>query len=589
MFNPKPYRVSPFVVLAGSRARRWSRVGALALALLFTLGCALTEVATSPENTPAPGSPTQAANRPAATPTRSSATPRNTPSGAPAQPRSADELILPFIGGDPPTLDPAVAQDSTSAEVIVEIYAGLVTIDKDLKIVPDLAESWTVSDDRKTYTFKLRGDAKFHNGKAVTAQDFKYSIERAADPKTESPVADSYLGDIVGVREKLNRKANDVSGVKVIDDHTLAITIDAPKSYFLAKLTYPTAFVVDKDNVEGGGKTWFLKPNGTGPYKLGSYNFGQQIVLTRNDIYYGTPKPQVKTVTLSISGGSFMTRYENGEIDSTFVSIIDIDRVLDPTNALNKELTVAPQFSVDYIGFNVTKPPFDDVKVRQAFNMAIDKKTIAEVVLKKTAQPASGVLPPKFPGFNDSLKGLGFDPAKAKQLIAESKYGDVSKLPDITINLSGGGSNAGPEMQAIVEMIKQNLGVDVNIQQQEFAAFLQELNKRPNNFQMYNIGWIADYPDPQDFLDILFHGDSLDNHMAYNNPQVNKLLEDARLENDQKKRIDLYQQAEQIIVTDAVWVPLFVGDSYWLTKPYVKGLIYPPFVIPRLKYASISK
>src|SRR5439155_10961601 len=120
MFNRKTYRVSPFVVLA--------------LALLFSLGCALTEVATSPENTPAPGSPTQAANRPAATPTRSGATPRNTPSGAPAQPRSADELILPFIGGDPPTLDPAVAQDSTSAEVIVEIYAGLVTIDKDLKI-----------------------------------------------------------------------------------------------------------------------------------------------------------------------------------------------------------------------------------------------------------------------------------------------------------------------------------------------------------------------------------------------------------------------------------------------------------------------
>ncbi len=575
MFKLKAFPVSPVVLLA--------------FALLFSLGCALTEVATSSENTPASSAPTQSANRPAATPTRSGSTPRNTPAAAPAQPRSADELILPFIGGDPPTLDPAVAQDATSAEVIVEIYGGLVTIDKDLKIVPDLAESWTISDDKKTYTFKLRGDAKFHNGKAVTAQDFKYSIERAADPKTESPVADSYLGDIVGVREKLNRKATDVSGVKVVDDKTLAITIDAPKSYFLAKLTYPTAFVVDKANVDSGGRTWFLKPNGTGPYKLGSYNFGQQIVLTRNDIYYGTPKPQVKTVTLSISGGSFMTRYENGELDSTFVSIIDIDRVLDPTNALNKELTVAPQFSIDYIGFNVSKPPFDDPKVRQAFNMAIDKKTIAEVVLKKTAQPANGILPPKFPGFNDNLKGLTFDPDKAKQLIKDSKYGDVSKLPEITLNVSGGGGTAGPEMEAIVEMFKQNLGVDVQIQQQEFASFLQELNKRPNNLQMYSIGWIADYPDPQDFLDILFYGDSLDNHMSYNNPQVNKLLEAARIETDSKKRIDLYQQAEQIIVSDAAWIPLFVGDNYWLDKPYVKGLIHPPFVIPRLKYASIGR
>ncbi len=576
MFNMKTYRVSPLVLLA--------------LTVLFSLGCALTDVATSPETTPAPAAPTQPGSRPAATPTRAGAAPANTPStSAPAQPRSADELILPFIGGDPPTLDPAVAQDSTSAEVIVEIYGGLVTIDKDLKIVPDLAESWTISDDKLTYTFKLRADAKFQNGRAVTAQDFKYSIERAADPKTESPVADSYLGDIVGVRDKLNRKANEVSGVKVIDDRTLAITIDAPKSYFLAKLTYPTAFVVDKANVESGDKTWFLKPNGTGPYKLASYDFGQQIVLTRNDIYYGTPKPAVKNVTLSIGGGSFMTRYENGEMDSTFVSIIDIDRVLDPTNALNKELTVAPQFSIDYIAFNVNKPPFDDPKVRQAFNMAIDKKTIADVVLKKTAQPAYGILPPKFPGFNDSLKGLTFNADQAKQLIAQSKYGDVSKLPDITLTISGAGGTAGPEMQAIVEMIKQNLGVDVNIQQEEFATFLQDLNKRPNNFQMWNIGWIADYPDPQDFLDILFHGDSLDNHTGYNNPQVNKLLEDARVETDDKKRIALYQQAEQTLVNDAVWIPLFVGDNYWLTKPYVKGLIYPPFVIPRLKYASISK
>ncbi|MBI1802068.1 MAG: peptide ABC transporter substrate-binding protein [Chloroflexi bacterium] len=572
--------------------RRVSPLLLLALGLLFSLGCALTDLASAPEGTPASAPPpggaaTQAPNRPAATPTRAGAATR--PAATPTGPRAPDSLLLPFVGGDPPTLDPAVAQDATSAEVIVEIYGGLVTIDKDLKIVPDLAESWTLSDDKKTYTFKLRADAKFHNGRAVTAQDFKYSLERAADSKTESPVADSYLGDIVGVKDKLNRKATEVRGVKAVDDRTLQITIDAPKSYFLAKLTYPTAFVVDKSNVDSGGKTWFLKPNGTGPYKLAKYDFGQQIVLERNDIFYGTPKPSVKTVTLSISGGSFMTRYENGELDSTPVSIIDIDRVLDPANALNKELTVAPQFSISYIGFNVEKPPFDDLKVRQAFNMAIDKKTIAEVVLKKTSQPAKGILPPRFPGFNDNLKGLDYDPDKAKQLIKESKYGDPSKLPEITLNISGGGGGAGPMTEAIVEMIKQNIGVEVNIQQQEFASFLQDLNKRPTPFQMYSIGWIADYPDPQDFLDILFHGQSLDNHMSYANPEVDKLLEQAQVETDEKKRISLYQQAEQMLVTDAVWIPLFVGDDYWLTKPYVKGLIYPPFVIPRLKYATISR
>ena len=574
MNTPKTFRLSPLVLMG--------------LVLLFSLGCALTDVGSSPAATPVAGAP--AATQPPSSQgggTRVPGTPARPAARTPlpAGPHSADSLLIPFAG-DPPTLDPAVAQDATSAEVIVEVYSGLVTIDKDLKVVADLADSWTISDDRKTYTFKLRSDAKFQDGRAVTADDFKYSLERAADPATGSPVADSYLGDIVGVQDKLNGKAKTVTGVKVVDAQTLAITIDAPKTYFQAKLTYPTAFVVDKANV-ATGRTWYLKPNGTGPYKLTSYNFGQQMVLTRNDNFYGTPKPQVKTVTLAISGGSFMTRYENNELDVTAVGIIDIDRVTDSTNALNKELTVAPQFSIDYIGFNVTKPPFDDVKVRQAFNMAIDKKTIAEVVLKKTAQPAYGILPPKFPGFNDSLKGLTYDPAKAKQLLTESKYGDVSKMPDITLYASGAGGSAGPEKDAIVEMLKQNLGVTVSIQQQEFASFLQDLNKRPNSFQMYSIGWIADYPDPQDFLDILFHGASLDNHTSYNNPQVNKLLEDARVETDAKKRIDLYQQAEQILVTDAVWIPLFVGDQYWLTKPYVKGLIFPPFVIPRLKYVSI--
>lgn len=575
MVSLKKYHLSPLVILT--------------IGLLFSIGCALTDVASSPENTPVPGAPTQAA--PAATrapgSTPSGSTPRNTPSSS--APRSPDSLLLPFPGGDPPTLDPAIAQDSTSAEIIVEVYSGLVTIDKDLKVVPDLADSWTVSDDKKTYTFKIKSDAKFQDGRAVTAQDFKYSLERAADPATESPVADSYLGDIVGVREKLNRKATDVSGIKVVDDKTLAITIDAPKTYFLAKMTYPTAFVVDQNNVKSGGRTWFLKPNGTGPYKLTKYDFGQQITLTKNDSYAGTPKPSITTVTYAISGGSAMTRYENGEIDSTFVTVVDVDRVLDPANALNKELTIVPQFSIDYIGFNVTKPPFDDPKVRQAFNMAIDKKTIAEVVLKKMASAAYGVLPPKFPAYNDNLKGLTYDPAKAAQLIKDSKYGDASKLPEVTLNISGGGGSAGPAIEAMVEMIKQNIGVTVNIQQTEFATFLQDLNKKPMPYQMYSIGWIADYPDPQDFLDILFHGSSLDNHTGYNNPQVNKLLEDARIETDAKKRVDLYQQAEQQIVNDGVWIPLFISDNYYLTKPYVKNLIYPPFVIPRLKYASISR
>ena len=197
---------------------------------------------------------------------------------------------------------------------VAEIFSGLVTLDQNLKVVPDIAEKWDVSDDRKTYTFYLRKEVKFHDGRPVTAQDFKYSIERAANPATLSPTAENYLGDIVGVKDKLNRKAAEVSGVQVIDDYTLKITIDAPKAYFLAKLTFPTAYVVDKNNVERGGRTWTDKPNGTGPFKLQEYVRSQRLILAKNENYYGDVKPKLDEVQFILAGGSFMTMYENGDL-----------------------------------------------------------------------------------------------------------------------------------------------------------------------------------------------------------------------------------------------------------------------------------
>ncbi|MCW5879639.1 MAG: hypothetical protein KIS91_01670, partial [Anaerolineae bacterium] len=346
----------------------------------------------------------------------------------PAAPAAPDTLRLP--GGDPPTLDPALTQDATSAGYIVEMFSGLVTIGQDLKIAPDLAKEWKVSPDGKTYTFTLRDDAKFHDGKPVTARDFKYSIERACDRKTGSVVADTYLGDIIGCRDKLTGKAQEVSGVKVVDDKTLALTIDAPRQYFLAKLTYPTAFVVDEKNVTGGGRNWTAKPNGTGPFKLKQYTPGQSLVLERNDNYYGNPKPSLKEIDYMLAGGSGMIMYENGEMDIMGVGPNDIERVMDPSNALNKELQVSEDLSTSYVAFNVEKPPFDDPKVRQAFGLALDRQKLNDVVLRNTAMLANGIVPPSMPGYkNPNAKAPGFDPEKAKQLLKESKY--AGNLPDV--------------------------------------------------------------------------------------------------------------------------------------------------------------
>ena len=490
---------------------------------------------------------------------------------------------------DPPTLDPALVTDTTSAGVVVEVFSGLVALDTDLKLIPDVAERWEVSPDGLQYTFHLRPYATFHDGKPIKAQDFKWSIERAAHPDTGSPVADTYLNDIIGVEDVLEGRATDISGVKVVDDHTLQIDIDAPKAYFLAKLTYPTAYVLDRDNVEEGGRLWTDTPNGSGPFKLKEYTVGERIVLERNENFYRTP-PNVDTILMNLAGGQSMAMYENDEIDIVGVGLFDLERVLDPNEELNKELVIAPpSFSVSYIGFNATMHPFKDPKFRQALNHAIDKELIATEVLSDLVVPAYGVLPPGFPAYNKDLEGLRHDRELAQQLLAESAYPNLSPEDKrIVITVPGTGGTIGLYLEVIIEMWREVLGVEVEVQQVEWATYLDDLHD--GKFQAFaGLGWEADYPDPQDFLDILFHTESGINHGLYSNKEVDEILEEARIETDVARRVELYRQAEEMIVDDAAWVPLwFTGEQHFLIKGHIQDFKPTPMIIPKLREIYIQ-
>jgi ABC-type transport system substrate-binding protein len=499
--------------------------------------------------------------------------------------RSAGDLSL--LGGDPITLDPALAGDAGSAGYIVELFGGLVTLDKDLKVQPDLAESWEISPDGKVYTFKLRKNALFHDGKPVTAEDVKYSLERTAKlGQSVSTTADAYLGDIVGARDVTRGRADTISGLKVIDSGTLQITIDAPKSYFLAKLTYPTAFVVDKAQVESNPRNWTRKPNGTGPYKMVEWRLNERIILAANDRYH-LGAPAVKRVVYNLAGGSSLTQYENGEIDVSGIGIADIERVQSSRDPLNKEYVSGPNLSLSYIGFSTKTPPFDDPKVRQAFAAAIDREQLGRVVMKNMLPVANSIMMPGLPGYNRDAKAIPFDPARAKQLLAESKYKDARGLGNVTLSEMGGGATASFDTQAILEMLKQNLGVDVSIAQSEAASFFDDLDR--GKLQMFSIGWIMDYPDPEDIIDLLFHSRSRQNNTGYSNPEVDALVEQARTETDVTKRLQLYQQAEAIILQDSPWIPMFFGKDHFVVKPYVKGWTSVPIVIPFLRYIKIEK
>ena len=490
---------------------------------------------------------------------------------------------------DPPTLDPHITTDSTSAVIVNEVFGGLVTITPDIVIAPDLAEDWDISPDGKVFTFRLRQDAKFHDGRPVVAEDFRWSLERAADPLTESPVADLYLSDVIGVADKLNGKAETIQGLRVIDERTLELTIDAPKSYFLAKLTYPTAFVVDRKNVEGNKNTWVFEPNGTGPFRLERYDIGETILLGRNENYHLGP-PFLDEVEFILSGGDPMLMYENDEIHVTGLGLADLERVQDPSNPLRTELATAPPgFTVSFIGMNLEQPPFDDVKFRQALNYAVNKKEIATTALSDLVVPAIGVIPPGFPSYNPDLRGYGYDPEKAKRLLSESRYGaDPASVPRITLSIAGNfGASVGLDMEVMLRSWQETLGVEVEIQQTEWATFLQDVHQR--RFQMFALAWSADYPDPQDFLDIMFHTDSANNWGNYNNREVDSLLEKARVEPDQTARFQQYNLIEQLIVDDAPWVPLWHStERKVLVKPEVKDYFLLPMTIPKLRHVYIT-
>ena len=494
------------------------------------------------------------------------------------------------LWADPPTLDPHLTGDTTSAGVVVEIFSGLVAIDTDLQLVPDIAESWTIDDTGTVYTFTLRDNVTFHNGDKVTAHDFKWSIERAASPSLASHLADTYLNDIIGASDYIEGNVVSIEGVTVIDDKTLQIAIDAPKAYFLAKLSYPTAYVLHRDAVESGGRNWWVSNAvGTGPFELKEYRIGERIVLERFDEYYREPRPDVDAINMNLAGGQSMAMYENDEIDVTGVGLFDLDRVLDPDEPLNRELVVAPPgFSVSYIGMNASTPPFDDANFRRALNHSIDKDLIANEVLAELVKPAYSILPPGFPGYTEDIQGLEYDPDLAREYLAQSQYADPETRPRIVITVPGTGGTIGLDLEVIIEMWKQELGIEVEIQQVEWATYLEDLDDR--KFQAYaGLGWSADYPDPQDFLDILFHTESGMNHGSYSNTDVDALLEEARTIQDVVRRVELYNQAEQLIVDDAAWVPTwFTGEQYALVKPYINGYRLTPMTVPKLQEIRIE-
>lgn len=512
-----------------------------------------------------------------ALPRRAAATSGTPPaSGAGAVLQAVDtDATLTLPAGEPPTLDPSLASDAQSSSYLSEIYDGLVRFDADGVIQPALAARWDVSADGKRYTFHLRPDGKFQNGAPVTAEAFKYAIDRATDPALRSPVAGTYLGDIEGVAERLKGAAPSVSGVKVVDDQTLELDLVAPRSYFLAKLTYPTAFPLDAATVRNGGADWWQRPNGTGPFALASWDAGKQLVLQRFD-QYPEPRPKLAKIVFVFNAPAtqYIAAYQAGTFDMVPVVTDALPTVFADKSQVLPDVRVYDQPALTFLGFNTRIPPFDDPWMRRAVALSIDRAGIIHSALGSSVSLADSIIPPGIAGYDASERAYPYNPDLAKRAMANSRY---AKSPPTVVLADAFAQGQTSVLGTLVAgMLQQNLGLQVTVRPVPAGADAGSVLRGPSNVQAYLTGWQADYPDAQDFVDLLFHTGSDANYGGYSDPQVDRLLDEAATEPKEQTRVDLYRKAERVQLQDAAIVPLWFDRQFYLVPPYVGGVVPLP-------------
>jgi ABC-type transport system substrate-binding protein len=483
---------------------------------------------------------------------------------------------------DPEALDPALST-SSAEDFVGLLFSGLVRLTPDLQILPDLAESWKTSPDGTVYTFTLRAGAKFADGSPISAQDVVDSWERATDPELDSTTARTYLGDIQGVQEKLDGENEQISGLKALDDRTLQVTLVGARPYFLAKLTYPTAMVVDVRYASTVNQDWVWTANASGPFQIKEHLEGEALIFERNP-NYSQPAGVRYLVYLFYWGGSPKSLFEDGEVDLLPISSEDVLQVNKTDDPSHDQLSSIPSMCTTLLQVNTASQPVDDPKVREALALSIDRDALNEVIFNDLSLPAGSILPPAMPGFSTDLAEYHFDVEAARQALQESSY--TGQAITIHLSVSGYAGEESPLVSALVEMWKENLGINVRVENVDPADFTRTVREDPGDVVLY--GWCADYPDPQNFLDLLYHSSSDFNVAAYGNPALDTLLEKARIESDSQERLALYHQVEQTLLEEFVAIPLFHSIQYTLINPRVKNYQMTPLGAQQMQNITIQ-
>lgn len=492
-------------------------------------------------------------------------------------------------GGDPASLDPHKVSGDWENRIVGDIFEGLMTEDIGALPIAGQAESWTISDDGLIYTFKLRDNANWSDGQPVTAGDFVFAFQRIMDPATAASYA--YLQFPIKNAEAINSgKITDFGelGVKALDDKTLEITLEQPTPFFLGALTHYTAYPVPKHVVEAKGDEWIKMENivVNGPYKPVEWIPGAHVTTAKNDQYYDVASLKIDGVKFFVleDQSAALKRYRAGEFDILTVFPKDQYQWLQENHP--GEARVAPFAGLYYYVFNHRKPPFDDARVRKALSMAINREVIGPQILGTGELPAYSWVPP---GMANSGESSEVDWAEmpypekvemAKALIAEAGYGKDNPLK---VTLRYNTSDNHKRVAVAVAAMWKALGVEAKLFNSELKVHYAEIRK--GEFDVARAGWLADYNDPVNFLDLLKGGTS-NNYGAYSSPEFDKLMDQAALETDLDKRAKLLTQAEKIAMDDNAAAPIYFYLSENVVSPKIKGFEDNAFDIHRTRWLT---
>ncbi len=482
---------------------------------------------------------------------------------------SGGEYRVP-LASEPITLDPAKFSGIYAMNVGNNLFDGLVEFDSNLNVVPAIAKIWKISRDHRTYTFLLRDDVTFHNGRKVTAADFVFSFKRILDPDIKSPAASLFL-NIKGAKDFHDGNGASVDGLRTMGRHTLVIELEKPFAPFLSILAMANAKVVPQENLGNGFDT---HPVGTGPFRFQSWESGKEIVLTANKNYFkdGPYLDRLRFVVYqNVDWEKIYSDFEEGRLDQSLVASgeygsSDGDK---PVGA-SPTLISKPGLNVVYIGMNLDLEAFKDRRVRQAIYHAVDREKIVKDSTRWRSVPAKGILPPGIAGFDPYFKGYDYDPDKASKLLAEAGYANGRGIPAIELWTVSKTDRVKGQLQQYQRYLA-DIGIRVTIKVADnWKDFIARINSK--QAAMFYAAWYADFPDPDNFLYTLCHSKSRTNRMNYSNAKIDRMLEEARSEVDYMKRVEQYREIQALVMRDAPVIAQHVNSFNYVFQPWVKGI-----------------